>query len=102
MALPTKEIGEPAVFDTCILFDYLRGIKKSREVVRKCSKRYISELTWIELIACLPPEHGRPVKEFIMDNFEVIGIGPRIAEDAVFLQYEKGLSLYNAIIYATA
>ncbi len=100
--IPTKDIGQPCLFDTCIILDYFRGIKESRNNVRQCHKRYISAITWIELSTCLPTEHMRPITEFIIQNFSIVVLDRDVAEQAVFLREEKGLSMPNAILYASA
>ena len=100
--IPTKDIGQPCLFDTCIMLDYFRGIKESRNNVRQCPQRYISVITWMELSTCLPAEHIRPITEFIIQNFSIVNVDRDVAEHAAFLRHEKGLNMPNAILYASA
>jgi hypothetical protein len=84
------------------MLDYLRGIKESRNNVRKCSDRYISVITWMELSACLPKDQMKAVTQFIIQNFSIVGLDRGVAEHAVYLREECGLKMPDAIIYACA
>lgn len=102
MTCVTNQIGERALFDTCIMLDYFRGIKEARNTVRKCSERYISALTWLELVSCLPPEQNRAITEFSIQNFTTIPVERDVVDQAAFLRQEKKLSLINSILYGSA
>jgi len=90
-----------ALFDSNILIDYLNGVDAARLELARYESRSVSVITWIEVLAGAPAD-AEPETCAFLDEFNQIGIDPRIAQRAVSLRREKRLRLADAVILATA
>lgn len=91
-----------AVFDTCILIDYLLGIEAARETIARYEAPAISIVTWMEtLVGAADEEEAATIGQFL-DRFERIGVTDALAEQAVALRRRYRIRLPDAIIWATA
>ncbi|PJB69367.1 MAG: VapC toxin family PIN domain ribonuclease [Alphaproteobacteria bacterium CG_4_9_14_3_um_filter_47_13] len=91
-----------AVFDTNILIDFSRSHIGAQEIIRNCSERYISVVTWLEFLTGIPEPKIPQAKEFLNDVFDVIYPEESIYERTLMLRRLKKLKLPDAMIYATA
>jgi len=94
-----------ALFDTCILIDYLNGIPPAADTLKEyAGNPAVSIITWIEVMvgaARLGDEQRRQTRHFLA-QFMSIPISEDIAEMAVAIRAKDGLKLPDAIIDATA
>jgi predicted nucleic acid-binding protein len=90
-----------ALFDTNILIDFLRGIRKAREELDRYQLKAISLVTWMEVLVGATPATERGTREFL-NGFELIPIDQGIAERAVALRRAHRVKLPDAIIWASA
>lgn len=91
-----------AVFDTNILIDYLNGVDAARTEIERHSDRFISAVTWMEVLAGVRTDEEGDVVEMFLRDFKVIDITRRVSREAVALRQARKLRLPDAIIWATA
>ena len=91
----------PALFDTCILIDYLRGIPQARTECDRHSDRAISVISWMEVMAGATPANEDQTRAFLL-NFYLLPLTPVAAERAVTIRRSNKIKLPDAIIQATA
>ena len=91
----------PALFDTCILIDYLRGVAQARAECERLGDRAISIITWMEVLAGATEANESETREFLL-NYQVLPVTQEIAEGAVGIRRSRKLKLPDAIIQATA
>jgi hypothetical protein len=91
-----------AVFDTWILLDALRGIPQAGDELKRYAQRYLSRISWIEVLAHGLPDDARRTEGFL-SHFNVVEMSDEIARCAAGLRAQRrGLTLSNAIVLATA
>jgi predicted nucleic acid-binding protein len=91
-----------AVFDTWILLDALRGIPEAGVEIKRYSQRYLSRISWIEVLTQGLPDDGQRTEGFLA-HFNVVELSDEIARAAAQLRAQRrGLTLSNAIVLATA
>ena len=91
-----------AVFDTALLIDYLRGVKKALEAFAQFPDRAITVGTWVEVMTQAPPRLEPQTREFLR-GFERLAINEAIADRALALiQQFPPLTIQHAIPWATA
>jgi hypothetical protein len=92
-----------AVFDTNILIDHLSGIPAASATLLAHAERYISRITWIEVMVGTnrPGRSPSEVRTFL-DGFRVIELDAAIAEESVTIRQSHGVKVPDAIIFATA
>jgi predicted nucleic acid-binding protein len=94
-----------AIFDTCILIDYLNGIPPAADTLKEyAGNPAISIITWMEVMvgaARLGDDQRRQTRHFLA-QFMCIPISEDIAEMAVAIRASAGVKLPDAIIDATA
>lgn len=94
-----------AVFDTNILIDFARSDSRAQDVIKRCERRCISVVTWIEFLAGIPEPQMDRARQFLDDVFELLVPDDAVYEDALALrrgQAGKRLKLPDAMIYAAA
>ena len=90
-----------ALFDTNILIDGLKGFAAAEKELARYSRRWISRIGWIEVMAGAT-EDARQLEEYL-DHFQVVELSEEIARRAALIrQQRKQLKLPDAIIWATA
>lgn len=92
---------EKTIFDSCILIDYLNGIEEAKNTIQKYREKYISIISWIEVIAGTAEVDKEDVLIFLK-QFKLINLDIDIANKTVLLRKELKLKLPDAMIYATA
>jgi predicted nucleic acid-binding protein len=94
-------VKTPALFDTCILIDYLRGVVQARAECDRHGDRAISIVTWMEVLAGATEANEEETRGFL-GNFEVLALTREVAEGAVRIRKRRRLKLPDAVIQATA
>jgi predicted nucleic acid-binding protein len=88
-------------FDTCILIDALRGQPKAQAVLRRAKRRWISRMTWIEVLAGADDETRDDIEAFL-ERFTIIEINADVARRAAHIRSQRRLKLPDAVIWASA
>jgi len=90
------------LFDTNILVDYLNGIQQAADEIDRYKSRFISAITFIEvLVGARNEEDERRIRAFLA-TFETLGFVPALIEKTILLRRQFGLKIPDAIIYATS
>ena len=95
----------PAVktlFDTNILIDYLNGIEPARREIERTRARFISIVSWMEILAGAENAEEADVLDMFLRDFTVLELTRRIARDAVEIRRARRTRLPDAIIWASA
>lgn len=90
-----------ALFDTCILIDYLNGVAAAKKELGRYERHAISIVTWMEVMCGATPDLTATTRSYL-SGFDVLPIDEGIAERAVGVRRERRLKLPDAIILATA
>ncbi|MBV8456589.1 MAG: type II toxin-antitoxin system VapC family toxin [Acetobacteraceae bacterium] len=90
-----------ALFDTCILTDYLQGIRAAQSELRRYDHVAISAITWIEVMVGAPSEVRDQTRSFL-DGFGLIPLDQEVVERTVKLRQTYRVKLPDAIIWASA
>jgi predicted nucleic acid-binding protein len=91
-----------AMFDTDILGDALRGHGAAQGELAACTRRYVSRVSWVELMAQALPDDGDRIESFLR-HFNVVELTDEIARRAALLRSQRpALPLASAIILASA
>lgn len=90
------------VFDTGLIVDYLRGVKRALDAFAQFPDRAITVGTWVEVMTEAPPRLEPQTREFLR-GFERLAINEAIADRALALiQQHSQLTIQHAIPWATA
>jgi predicted nucleic acid-binding protein len=90
-----------AVFDSCILIDYLNDIEAARIELALHDGPAISIISWIEVLAGAPDATQAATRSFL-SRFTILAVTTEIAEAAVTIRRKNRLRLPDSIIMATA
>jgi hypothetical protein len=91
-----------AVFDTALVIDYLRGVKRAQEAFAQFPDRAITVGSWVEVMKEAPPNLAPQTREFLR-GFERLAINEAIADRALeLLQQHSQLDIHHAFPWATA
>ena len=91
-----------AVFDTALVIDYLRGVKRAQEAFAQFPDRAITVGSWVEVMKEAPPNLAPQTREFLR-GFERLAINEAIADRALeLLQQHPQLDIRHAFPWATA
>jgi len=89
-------------FDTGIIVDTLSGHHGAMAELRRVKRPYISRITWLEIMAEVPPAAREETERFLA-NFAIREITPEIARRAATLKSERpSLGLAAALVFASA
>lgn len=91
-----------ALFDTNILIDYLNGVEPAREEIARARERFISIVTWMEVLAGARTDDEEDVVELFLRDFTVVDLTRRIAREAVGIRRARRVRLPDAIVWASA
>ena len=94
-------VSTPALFDTNILIDYLRGIPQSRAECDQHSDRAVSIITWMEVMAGSTAANEADARSCLL-NFYTLPLTAEVAARAFLLRRAGRIKLPDAIIQATA
>ena len=90
-----------ALFDTCILIDYLNGLPEARDELARHDDIAISVISWMETMVGAPVGFEEATRAFLA-GFKQITLTPDIAESSVRIRRDNKLRLPDAIIRASA
>jgi predicted nucleic acid-binding protein len=93
-----------AVFDRDILVDALAGLGAAQGELTRCPRRFISRLTWIDLVTAARPGETQAIEGFL-GCFGVIDVSEDIARRAAMLRGDgrtMTLGLVDAVVLASA
>ncbi len=91
-----------AVYDTALVIDYLRGVKRALEAFGQFPDRAITVGTWVEIMSEAPTRLEPQTREFLR-GFERLAINEAIADRALALmQQHDRLNIQQALAWATA
>ena len=93
------------LFDTCILIDYLNGIRSADDTLKKyVGNQAISVITWMEvMVGAFRMNHERQqVTRRFLARFIQLPVSEAVAELAALIRAQRGIKLPDAIIDATA
>ncbi|MDX1924731.1 MAG: type II toxin-antitoxin system VapC family toxin [Rickettsiaceae bacterium] len=91
-----------AVFDTNIIIDYLNGEEKSRKEIEMYNHKYISIITYIEVLVGVLDEANEVIVKNFLASFHMINIEREIADFATILRKQYRLKIPDALILASA
>jgi predicted nucleic acid-binding protein len=91
-----------AMFDTGILLDALCGHASAQAELASCVRRYVSRVSWVELMAHALPDDGDRIERFLR-HFNVVELTEDVSRRAALLRSQRQqLPLASAIILASA
>lgn len=90
-----------ALFDTCILIDYLNGVEAARAELERFADKAISLVTWMEVMVGANAATEHVVRSFL-GGFERVPIDEQVAALAVRLRQSHRIKLPEAIVWASA
>jgi predicted nucleic acid-binding protein len=91
-----------AVFDTDVLIDALRDIQPAQAELMRYSQRFISRMTWMDVMSCAQPQESGQVEAYL-DHFRIIEVSEDVARLAAVLRSQRlRLAAIDAIILASA
>lgn len=91
-----------ALFDTCILIDYLKGIPAAEKELAMFDDKAISVITWMEVMVGTNEVTERKTGHWLTNTFEIIGVDKAISVQAVSVRRIRKVKLPDAIIFASA
>jgi predicted nucleic acid-binding protein len=90
-----------ALFDTCILIDYLKQIDAAKAEMKRYESRAISLITWMEIMVGEVADGEHQLRAWL-NTFRVIAIDESIAARAVEIRKAHRIKLPDAIVWASA
>ena len=91
-----------AIFDTCILVDYLNGVSAAKKVLDRADEVWISVITWMEIMNGAETEEEQRVVTEFLNSFYVQPLTQDIAREAVKVRGKLDVGMAEATIIATA
>lgn len=91
-----------AVFDTCILVDFLNGVARARAEIERYDDKAASVVAWMEVLVGAKGAEEEAILRDFLARFEILEIDRRTAEEAVRLRRTRRIRLPDAIVWATA
>lgn len=89
-------------FDSNIIVDAFNGVEAAKTEIRRASRRWISRITWMEVMAGAPRE-ALSVTESFLSRFSVREVDEEIARRAAAIRAERRtIKLPDALIWASA
>ena len=88
-------------FDTNILIDWLFDRSPAIAELDRYPRHRISRVVWTELLAGEAPATRRQIQR-LLDPFEVVEVDQRIALVASDIRHRTRMTLFDALILATA
>jgi predicted nucleic acid-binding protein len=90
-----------ALFDTCILIDYLNKVEAAKAEMARYESRAISLITWMEITVGATPDDEPQLRAWL-NTFRVIAIDESVATRAVDIRKKHRIKLPDAIVWASA
>ena len=98
-------MGQPVnwLLDTNILIDYLQGREDALRVLSAPEARFVSIVTWMEVLVGAQTDAEEAQLKHWMQLFEIVPVDDEIAQGAVQLRRrQQRLRLPDAIIWSSA
>jgi predicted nucleic acid-binding protein len=97
-------MGMTGFFDTNILIDFISGVPEAQVATAPYSRRCISRITWLEVLAGVKDTPGEDIARTFLAQFEIIEIDCEVSEATLTLLRHHGpkLKLPDALILASA
>ena len=86
-----------ALFDTNILIDYLNAVPQARDELDRYESRYISIITWMEVLIGATPDVADATRAFLA-SITAIPLDDAVAERAVELRHDHGLGQQRGVV----
>lgn len=91
-----------ASFDSNILIDALNGFQPARNAIEPIEHKWISRISWIEVLAGVHPQTAAETEQFL-SKFDIDELDVPIARRAAeFRRERRGFKLPDAVILASA
>ena len=91
-----------AQFDTSILVDALNGVEAAQTELKRVDRRWISRLTWLEILSGCAPEAAQRTEAFL-DYFSISELSDEVARRAAAIRTQQPrMKLADAIVWASA
>jgi predicted nucleic acid-binding protein len=90
-----------ALFDTCIVIDYLNGIPQAKTELSRYDNKAISVITFMEVMVGTTDTTDESTRAYL-DQYHIIDIDRDISELAIKIRKKEKIKLPDAIIWATA
>ena len=91
-----------AVFDSDVLIDYLQGLATARDELARYTKKEISIISWMEILAGADTLEEETACRAFLEGFTVRPLTMEVAEEAVQIRKLSRIRLPDAIVWATA
>lgn len=91
-----------ALFDTCILIDYLNGIQSAKNEIELFEDKAISTITWMEVMVGGDKNPHVNIEQWLSQTFTIINLDQPISIKSVEIRKSRKIKLPDAIIHATA
>jgi predicted nucleic acid-binding protein len=97
-------MGMTGFFDTNILIDFISGVPEAQVATAPYSRRCISRITWLEVLAGVKDTPGEDIARTFLAQFEIIEIDCEVSEATLTLlrHHVPKLKLPDALILASA
>jgi len=86
-----------AVFDSCIVIDYLNGIPEAKAELDRYERKSISLITWMEVMSGTDESDWTDTRDELL-RYDCLPITLKVAERAALLRRDNRLRLPDAII----
>jgi predicted nucleic acid-binding protein len=90
-----------ALFDTNIIIDALNGLAAARQEIKAYPDVAVSVVSYVEVMAGTFARTEDAARAMLL-GFKVVEVDVDIADYAIILRQDRGLSLTDALIVATA
>lgn len=90
------------LFDSNIVIDALNGFHQGAAELRVAEVRFISIVSWIEVLAGCPTVEAQRSGRALLGRFRILPVSAEIAERTVSIRRTTRLKLPDAVIWATA
>lgn len=91
-----------ALFDTNIIIDYLNGYTKARDEIQLYNARYVSIITYIEILVGVPDQDEYKMVEEFLTSFEIIHLDIEVARTAIEMRKRYKIKVPDSIILSSA
>lgn len=91
-----------ALYDTCILVDYLNGIQLAKNEIELFKDKAISIITWMEVMVGEDKNPHVSIEQWLSQTFTIINLDRPISIKSVEIRKSRKIKLPDAIIHATA
>jgi predicted nucleic acid-binding protein len=90
------------LFDTSILIDYLNGVQAAKNTLEKFSSKFISIISWIEVLNRAVDKEEQHLIEQFLKQFTIVAVDQELSRLVVNIRQNHAIKLPNAIIWAAA